>query len=252
MALAALQDNFNSSSGIEEDQNFALASDAANDADYLARDTSAANAEYYDNFMNNLEDIQSHDIDYVSLHLGDYGKEEAFYQIKEIADTTSGELGKAATLEESVDQAQERFQGSLSQNLSEDGQARQEALELSVPDDFIDRPDMAETEAAISAVYFELMESGVPESDLVHAMAAGGPDDHHATIEVFHDLAQENGLPMLGGYLEGVDHALIEQQQEMGLRDLPTPVGTTPEPEAEPALAVAPDAYSAPRAPGMV
>ncbi len=209
---------------------------------------SAANEEHYSTLLQNVTDLQGSDIDYASLQLGDFSSDDA---LKELLndDSASGELGKSAALERMADKSVEARAGSLSKNMSEIEQTKHENFELNTPDklDF-DTPDMPiisesdyDLQAATAYIFEELLEAGVPESDLNHAMAAGGIDDNRATIAEFHDLAQDNNIH-LTDYIQDVDQAYVTMQITDGIQNIVPALGTIDAPQ----LAMNDDSYEQP------
>ncbi len=187
----------------------------------LDSNPSAFEREQY--FENMLKDpnFEHHDVDYVSLLIGDSGNEQALGQIMDMADTSSGELGKMRTLERDVDQNVMRLQGSLSKNLSDMHQNRHQAME-NMPN--VTGPE--DVEPAIAAVYEQLEQAGIPEADLIGALAAGGPEDNVATLAALNDMAGEE----LGEYIQ-VAHAEA-WAADPSTDGLPPSLNEEPNPEA--------------------
>ncbi|PCI52963.1 MAG: hypothetical protein COB36_13970 [Alphaproteobacteria bacterium] len=94
-----------------------------------------------------------------------------------------------------------------------------------------DTPEMAaightaeDLEVGLATVYEQLLSAGVPETDLNHAMAAGGVDDLRATVEMFFDLAEDNNIPMTG-YIQDLDQGFMNLQIENDEQNVAPVVG---------------------------
>ncbi len=183
--------------------------------------------QYFDAVMEN-PDLTEYDADVISMKLGDSGNEQALYQLKEMADTSSGELGLMHKIERDVDESMARYDGSRSQNLSESAQMGHEVHNLS--DMPVARGE--DMNPVIAAIYMALGAFGISEGTLNEAMAAGDVDNDRATLEVFHELAEKSGLHELVEYIQGADEVAMHAQLEAGIRDVAPAIGT-PEVVAE-------------------
>ncbi len=219
-----IQHNFNNESGTDylstiSDDNYNL-------------DTAFGRQQYFDAVLND-PDFTKYDADVIAMRLGDVGKDEMYNYLKEMADMSSGQLGLMHSIERNVDNGLSRFDGSLSQNLSEGAQLKHEVLELSTPDTLnFNAPHVPlignnnnDLQIAVYFIYEQLIEAGVPESDLNHAMAAGGIDNDRATVGAFYDLAQDNDVA-LSDYIQNVDQAYVGVMRADGIKDIEAIVGT--------------------------
>ncbi len=233
-----IQHNFNNQSGTDY-----LSTVGGEDYNL---DTEFGRQQYFDAVLND-PDFTRYDADVIAMRLGDVGKDEMYNYLKEMADLSSGQLGLMHAIERSVDNGLKRFDGSLSQNLSEIAQFKHEALELGASDKLsFDTPDMPhignnydDLQSSLYFIYEQLLEAGVSETDLNQAMAAGGIDNDRATLSSFYDLAQDNDIT-LSSYIQNVDQAYVDIMHADGVKDIKAVVGTVTE---EPELAVNEPAY---------
>lgn len=186
-------------------------------------DTTFEKEQYYDNMLEN-PDMNVYDNDDIAWKLTDTGNEQAYYELKERADTSGGELGLNHRIERGVDQKMQRFDGSLSQNLSEGAQEIKNDYEAGLADKFgnwdegdelalvapeenenleLDVPDIQTLinedgpEVAVQALVVQLMENGVHPAEVDEAMRAGNDFD---VLNALADVAKDNGLEDLTNY----------------------------------------------------
>lgn len=204
---------------------------SANDALYDP-DTAAEREVFYDNILKN-PDMEVYNNDDIAWKLSDTGNEQAFYDLKERADTSGGELGLNHAIEKAVDNKMQRFDGSLSQNLSEAAQETKKDYEAGITDKFgnwdegeelalkapqeeeleLNMPEisyMLETEdpnVAVQAIYFELSELGVNPNELDQAMTAGNDYD---VLDALAQVADDNGINGISEYGNNVQAAFAE------------------------------------------
>lgn len=124
--------------------------------------------------------------------VGDSGNEGIQGILMERMRASGGRAGMMHTLADDVNEAVSARTGSTEVDIG--GRTN-----MSVP--IIE--NTADLEPATAAIYMHLEEAGVPESDLVQALAAGGPDNNMATFEAMHTLATDNGLDDIASFTQG-------------------------------------------------
>ncbi|PCI97645.1 MAG: hypothetical protein COB14_08895 [Alphaproteobacteria bacterium] len=168
---------------------------------------------------------------------GNDSNEGALSVLRDSMDAAGGKAGtKLAGLGKLIDknmEGRDAADTSKSSNVSQGARIVEDnLLDEQIAEDLnYDTPEMAavghteaDLEVAIATVYEQLLSAGVPETDLNHAMAAGGVDDPRATVEMFFDLAENNNIPMTG-YIQDVDLGLMNLQLENGEQDVTPVVG---------------------------
>ncbi|MGH1456730.1 MAG: hypothetical protein ACRBDI_08105 [Alphaproteobacteria bacterium] len=204
-----------------QEATFDINAPVSNDALY-SPDTTYEREVFYDNMLEN-PDMTVYDNDDIALKMTDTGNDQAYNTVKEMADTSGGELGLNHRMERGVDQKMERFDGSLSQNLSENAQGLKQDYEAGLADKFgnweegdaltLTTPDEGDPElnmpeilyllekedpsVAVQAIYFELAEMGVDPNDLDAAMKAGNDYD---VLDALSDVAEKNDLTDIAQY----------------------------------------------------
>lgn len=164
---------------------------------------------------------------------GNDSNEGALGVVRGAMDAAGGKAGaKLAGLGQLIDkntEGREAADAARSSNVSQ--RARIVEEEQVIGNLGYDVPEMAaightkeELEVSLASVYEQLRAAGVPETDLNHAMAAGGVDDPRATVEKFFDLAQDNNLPVTG-YIMDLDQGFVQLQIEDGVDDIAPVVG---------------------------
>lgn len=167
---------------------------------------------------------------------GNDSNEAALAVVRDSMDAAGGKAGvKLAGLGKLIDKSMEGRESAdidKSSNVSQGARMAEDDLYANGAEDLVYlTPDMAsigetewELEAAIATVYEQLLSAGVPESDLNHAMAAGGLDDPRATVEAFFDLAEDNNIPMTD-YIQDLDRGFVSLQVSNGDVDIKPVVG---------------------------
>lgn len=164
---------------------------------------------------------------------GNDSNEGALSVVRGSMDAAGGKAGaKLAGLGQLIDkntEGREAADAARSSNVSQ--RARIVEEEQVIENLGYDVPEMAaightkeELEVSLASAYEQLRAAGVPETDLNHAMAAGGVDDPRATVEQFFDLAQDNNIPVTG-YIMDLDQGFIQLQIEDGIDDIAPVVG---------------------------
>ena len=197
-----------------------------------APETAHEREQYFDNILKN-PDMTAYDNDDIALKMTDTGNEQAYYTMKAMADASGGELGLNHKLERAVDQKMERFDGSLSQNLSEGAQEVKQDYEAGLADKFgnwdegdaltLNAPEFEEIElnmpeiqyilesgdpnVAVQAIYFELAEMGIDPDELDAAMRAGNDYD---VLDALSQVAEDNGLDDVSQYGNDVQGAFAD------------------------------------------
>ncbi|MGH1378874.1 MAG: hypothetical protein ACRBB3_08645 [Alphaproteobacteria bacterium] len=206
-------------------------------------DSAEANNVLYENMLADANPNTLAEYDDFARRNGNDSNEGALSVVRDSMDAAGGKAGvKLAGLGKLIDKSMEGREAAdidKSSNVSQKARIAEDELVENAASEAEElvylTPDMAtigetewELEAAIATVYEQLLSAGVPESDLNHAMAAGGPDDPRATVEVFFDLAEDNNIPMTD-YIQDLDQGFVNLQIANGDLDVKPLVGSDPE-----------------------
>lgn len=202
-------------------------------------DTAEANNVLYEQMLENANPNTLAEYDDFARRNGNDSNEGALSVVRDSMDAAGGKAGvKLAGLGKLIDKTMEGRGAADIDKSSNVSQSARIAEDNLVGNDNAEdlvylTPDMAsigetewELDAAIATVYEQLLSAGVPESDLNHAMAAGGVDDPRATVEAFLNLAEDNNIPMTD-YIKDLDQGLMSLQISNGDTDVKPALGNT-------------------------
>lgn len=158
----------------------------------------------------------------LAMLVGDSGNEGIQGILMETMRAAGGRAGMMHTLADDVNDAVSARSGSMEVDIG----GRTNMMPII--------ENSADLEPATAAIYMHLEDAGVPESDLVQALAAGGPDDNMATFEAMHTLATENGLDDIASFTQGA-HAFAWGQEADNIGMAPE-LGQQPEPVPQDAV----------------
>ena len=219
--------SFNQVSGIEEQQALEQEQQALHLSTQL--NERLMTAEGLDNFWKNMStdpDFEKYGAMRVAERQMEFGNEDMGRDILERASISGGKLGVVnKTLSEAIDKKFERFDGSISANISASGRDEHEDIAVqgadpAALDDWsveeqlaLDVPEISYVleegpQRAVEAVAIELAERGVDMDEIDDAMKASNSYD---VLQNLTELAQDEGFNDIADYNTDVQVAFADQ-----------------------------------------
>ena len=244
--------DFNQNSGIEEEQELHLSTQL---------NERLMTAEGVDNFWKNMSqdpDFEKYGAMRIAERQMEFGNEDMGRDILERASISGGKLGVVnKILSEAIDKKFERFDGSISTNISALGREEHEDVALrgadnwSAEDHFeLDVPEISYVledgpERAVEAVAVELAARGVDMDKIDDAMKASNSFD---VLQNLTELAQDEGFDDVANYNNDIQMAFADQGVPEAIQNVAPELAQIPD---APQVAMNDPEYDQPQAFGM-